>query len=268
MLIKKEKRKMNEDFSDTDDESLTDNEKCTGNLQSDSNKSESKEKIKTEIPSLLESETYRPVEVDFEVDLNNLTEDEELWMVQCPVSLNPKTLKNKVFFVESSEFIFKVEDQKYSVTTNIHKIPPITCVTPSEEADCFRANILKPVGLMVIKEDLEVPEIAFTSTTKQRKRPNSSRVRHPLFGGDYEDELDIRRRLTSYSYAVDREIVIPSKKKKKKKKKDKKNVLEEEQKNNGIELKCISPGHSQSNALSEQGVDSAEKPKKKKKKMN
>jgi hypothetical protein len=40
------------------------------------------------MPSLLKDEEYGLVKIRSELEIENLTEEEEIWMVQCPISVS------------------------------------------------------------------------------------------------------------------------------------------------------------------------------------
>ena len=57
------------------------------------------------MPSLLKDEEYGLVKIRSELEIENLTEEEEIWMVQCPISVSVQlwihfiridTIQNKI----------------------------------------------------------------------------------------------------------------------------------------------------------------------------
>lgn len=158
--------------------------------------------------------------------LEHLTEDDEVWMMQCPVFVNPQDLKGKkIMFGETSEFAIKTKDGKEqlyetSSYTDINK--SLSCLLPTGKSGQLVAKVVEPVGLIVIKQkicvvDLEDDDDNDDDDPVPTKRnfnniPTDLKIRHPLFGSGFQEELDAR------SIIIEDNV---KKKKKKHKSKDK-----------------------------------------------
>lgn len=177
-----------------------------------------------EMPSLLKDEEYGLVKIRSELEIENLTEEEEIWMVQCPISLNPQDLENeKLVFGGTSAFTLQLEDLvKYETKSYVGINKPVSCLLPSREKGSLKAKVLQPEGFMVIMEKVDVPEVKMTpSKPSNIQTPKGLRGRHPLFGYDYKEELEVRTQFASQHRRLLHEdfLMQPKRIKKEKKKK-------------------------------------------------
>ncbi|XP_021922113.1 uncharacterized protein LOC110830970 isoform X3 [Zootermopsis nevadensis] len=176
----------------------------------------------TEIPSLLTDEDYGTFKLGGTLKFGDLTEEEDIWMVQCPISLNPQCLEDKeLVFGGTSEFTLQNSAHKYETTSYVDRIKPVLCLLPNKKG-VYKAKVLQPEGLMVITEQVEVPELKIALPKQSNFQiPKGLKVRHPLFGRDYEKELEVRKKVTSQNRRMVHEdlLIQPQMLKKEKRKK-------------------------------------------------
>ncbi|XP_063226650.1 uncharacterized protein PF3D7_1225600-like [Bacillus rossius redtenbacheri] len=143
--------------------------------------------------------------------LEDLTEDEEVYLVQCPNSVQPETLRNQLLVSPAASRI-SVDGQVLEVSSHSHCSQALTFVLPSREDHNCRLVLVKPAGQIVIREHIDVPQPS-ASVAKKRNvmLPVGLKMRHPLLGADYEKELE------SYNESLQRQGNNSKLKKKKKK---------------------------------------------------
>ncbi|XP_023710902.1 uncharacterized protein LOC111866307 isoform X2 [Cryptotermes secundus] len=177
-----------------------------------------------ETSSLLSNEEYSLVTIGGASELENLTEEEEIWMIQCPISINPQDLQNEeLVFGGKSDFTLQLGDgEKYETACYVDRKKPVPCLLPGRKKGSFKAKVLQPEGLIVIMEKVEIPELKITLPKQSNFQiPNGLTVRHPLFGQDYKEDLTAQKGFTNqHRRMIHEDLLIKPNRIKKEKKKD------------------------------------------------
>ncbi|XP_017886399.1 uncharacterized protein LOC108628762 [Ceratina calcarata] len=139
------------------------------------------------INELVEGENLIIESTDSTFTLEDLSDNEDVWIMDIPRTIDPIELKGQTLtFGEKSKF--KVKDEKYCAVN--HEVKSnVTCIFNTNSVKSrYKAVNVKPVGTIGVRKKL-----SSVSKTKSMQIENYSvpfpknlRTRHPLFGVSYE----------------------------------------------------------------------------------
>ncbi|XP_021922112.1 uncharacterized protein LOC110830970 isoform X2 [Zootermopsis nevadensis] len=137
----------------------------------------------TEIPSLLTDEDYGTFKLGGTLKFGDLTEEEDIWMVQCPISLNPQCLEDKeLVFGGTSEFTLQNSAHKYETTSYVDRIKPVLCLLPNKKG-VYKANYEKELEVRkkvtsqnrrMVHEDLLIQPQMLKKEKRKKSRSSKS----------------------------------------------------------------------------------------------
>nr|CAD7428192.1 unnamed protein product [Timema monikensis] len=181
-------------------------------------------------------------EVDYKAPMlwcEELTDDNDVWLVQCPNTIEPECLVNQQFSLSGVTELPINPGQQLQVSSFHRHSEPLTCVLPSNKnlsfttglspdrvcpaspaslpynakprcsSECtdwpgVRAKtsplperphvqatvVVEPAGLLLVKEQVQIPPTIIPSGQKGPVPfPKQLKIRHPLFGSEYINEL-------------------------------------------------------------------------------
>lgn len=155
------------------------------------------------VPSVANSHDIETLE-NFIQERNNLksiplpkadliTEDDDLWLIQCPSTLNIDSLKDVPIF-NSSKNKIKIPNTKYEcVVIEKESRQNLMLVLPSVNKDSTSINNYKLKGKFIVREKLKSQPDAIV---KEEERinvpfPSDLKIRHTLFGADFENHINL-----------------------------------------------------------------------------
>ncbi|GLV32436.1 uncharacterized protein CBL_00855 [Carabus blaptoides fortunei] len=127
--------------------------------------------------------------------LEDLNEDEEVWLMQCPKVLAPNLLVGQKLKLDKNvKLKMKVGSNKYECISERSNDLNI-CVVASESArnQNLAAKIVKPAGTIVIHQMLKDKSPVRIETPDRTKveAPANLKTRHPIFGANYEAKIKL-----------------------------------------------------------------------------
>ncbi|XP_078052935.1 uncharacterized protein LOC144478679 [Augochlora pura] len=139
------------------------------------------------IDDLVKKESLIVESTDPTFNLDNLSDSEDIWIMEIPGTIDPKELKGQtLMFGEKSKL--KIKEEKY-YAVNHNSRSNITCVFNTGKVKSqYKTVNVKPMGTISIRRKL-----SGISKTKPMQIENTSvpfpenlKVRHPIFGVSYE----------------------------------------------------------------------------------
>nr|CAD7400696.1 unnamed protein product [Timema cristinae] len=132
-------------------------------------------------------------EVDYKAPMlwcEELTDDNDVWLVQCPNTIEPECLVNQQFSLSGVTELPINPGQQLQVSSFHRHSEPLTCVLPSNKNLSFTTVVVEPAGLLLVKEQVQIPPTIIPSGQKGPVPfPKQLKIRHPLFGSEYINEL-------------------------------------------------------------------------------
>ncbi|XP_066586792.1 uncharacterized protein [Prorops nasuta] len=126
-------------------------------------------------------------------NLEELSDNEEFWLMDIPKTVDPKQLKEQSIAL-GSKSKFKVKDEKY-YTANCSNKFNITCIFKTGKREPrFKTVNIKPEGSIVLRKKLSnMPKVKPTSVISASVPfPQNLKPRHPLFGVVYDDIVKVK----------------------------------------------------------------------------
>ncbi|XP_017762051.1 PREDICTED: uncharacterized protein LOC108552153 [Eufriesea mexicana] len=142
------------------------------------------------INDLIQKEDLIVETTDTTFSLDDLSDNEDIWIMDIPGTVDPKELKGQtLMFGEKSKF--KIKEERYC-TVNHEVKCNVTCVLHTGKVKSrYKTVNMKPAGTITVRRKL-----SSISKTKPMQIENCSvpfpknlRIRHPLFGVSYEGNV-------------------------------------------------------------------------------
>ncbi|KAJ8681846.1 hypothetical protein QAD02_017638 [Eretmocerus hayati] len=136
------------------------------------------------VDELVKKGTLTPeLELQSTFNLENLDQDEELWVIDIPGTINPLQLKGQSLQLgEKSKF--KVGEERYCASNRGSK-SSLTCVfKTNDESRMYKTVNIKPSGILSIRRKLSgtsKKKVQFETSTAV-PYPKNIKLRHPFFG--------------------------------------------------------------------------------------
>lgn len=126
----------------------------------------------------------------FTFDLDDISDNEELWIIDIPKTIDPSHLKGQsLTFGDKSKI--KIGDERFSVVNRNIK-DSLTCVfNSSKQKGRYKTVNIKPAGSLTVQRKLSsITKIKAEHTERTGVPfPKNLKVRHPLFGAVYKDKI-------------------------------------------------------------------------------
>ncbi|XP_034179359.2 uncharacterized protein LOC117603895 [Osmia lignaria lignaria] len=142
------------------------------------------------IDELVKEEDLIVESTDSTFTLDDISDSEDMWIMDIPRTIDPKELKNQTLvFGEKSKF--KIREERYCAVNNDVK-HSITCVFNTDKVKSrYKTVNIKPAGAITIRRKL-----SSVSKVKPMQIENCSvpfpknlKTRHPLFGVSFEGKV-------------------------------------------------------------------------------
>nr|CAD7195882.1 unnamed protein product [Timema douglasi] len=125
-------------------------------------------------------------EMDYKAPMlwcEELTDDNDVWLVQCPNTIEPECLVNQQFSLSGVTELSINPGQQLQVSSFHRHSEPLTCVLPSNKNLSFTTVVVEPAGLLLVKEQVQIPPTIIPPGQKGPVPfPKQLKIRHPLFG--------------------------------------------------------------------------------------
>ncbi|XP_032663336.1 uncharacterized protein LOC116840581 [Odontomachus brunneus] len=140
---------------------------------------------------LIERETL-VVESSESFSLNDISDNEEIWIMDIPKSIDPKELHGQKITLGDKSKI-KIKGERYCTTAHNFKCN-ITCVlSTGKEEPLYKTVNIKPAGLLTVRRKLSVASkmkpISSDKNSSIPLFPNELKIRHPLLGINYDSKV-------------------------------------------------------------------------------
>lgn len=136
--------------------------------------------------------------------VNDLSDDDEIWICEIPTSIDVNTLIGKSVKLGSKRSSIKTEQKEIEcVSTKLEKTSRVyenvlSVVLPGKNSQLAMRNI-KPIGRLTIHEKITDTEADIELTPTNRHEctifPDSLTVRHPLFGRNFASEINVNEKI-------------------------------------------------------------------------
>ncbi|CAH0382174.1 unnamed protein product [Bemisia tabaci] len=124
----------------------------------------------------------------------DITENDEIWVIQCPKFVNPELLIGNSFNLSKKSAVkckkndgSNIQLDSYPVNANAES-SKINLLLPSQEEEILKIKVANLQGKLILTEQVEVPEIDYealrNSQPEEISFPSNLKVRHPLLGLD------------------------------------------------------------------------------------
>nr|CAD7405657.1 unnamed protein product [Timema poppensis] len=139
-------------------------------------------------------------EMDYKAPMlwcEELTDDNDVWLVQCPNTIEPECLVNQQFSLSGVTELSINPGQQLQVSSFHRHSEPLTCVLPSNKNLSFTTGmvalknnfdavvVVEPAGLLLVKEQVQIPPTIIPPGQKGPVPfPKQLKIRHPLFGSE------------------------------------------------------------------------------------
>ncbi|KAF3424416.1 hypothetical protein E2986_07899 [Frieseomelitta varia] len=149
------------------------------------------------INDLVQQEDLIAETTDTTFDLDDLSDSEDIWIMDIPGTVNPQELKGQTLvFGEKSKF--KINEEKYYAVNHEVKCN-VTCVFHAGKMKSqYKTVNMKPAGTITVRRKLSNVSKIEPMQIKNCSVPfpKNLRTRHPLFGVQYKalyiiDELQL-----------------------------------------------------------------------------
>ncbi|XP_043790628.1 uncharacterized protein LOC122713883 isoform X1 [Apis laboriosa] len=142
------------------------------------------------INDLIQGENLIVETTDSTFNLDDLSDNEDIWIMDIPTTIDPKELKGQtLIFGEKSKF--KVNDEKYCAVNQEVKCN-VTCVLHTGKVKSqYKTVNLKPTGTITVRRKLSsIPKTKPIQIENcSVPFPKNLKIRHPLFGVSYEGNV-------------------------------------------------------------------------------
>nr|CAD7595458.1 unnamed protein product [Timema genevievae] len=132
-------------------------------------------------------------ELDYKAPMlwcEELTDDNDVWLVQCPNTIEPESLVNQRFSLSGVTELSVNPGQQLQVSSFHRHSEPLTCVLPSNKNLSFTTVVVEPAGLLLVKEQVQIPPTIIPPGQKGPVPfPKQLKIRHPLFGSEESRKL-------------------------------------------------------------------------------
>ncbi|KAK3913338.1 hypothetical protein KUF71_022792 [Frankliniella fusca] len=124
----------------------------------------------------------------------DLGSDDEIWLLQCPKSMDVNALKKQYINLASDSEI-QLEDgpsfKRFSISPEQHGSNTINCVLPLREGNKFQISSHPVKGKVVVQEHIHVPKLRMPEASAKAPVPfpTGLKVRHPLLGVGFEEHI-------------------------------------------------------------------------------
>ncbi|XP_068081903.1 uncharacterized protein [Anabrus simplex] len=128
------------------------------------------------------------------VALEDISNDDEVWLVQCPVDVMEEALKGQCFYIGNNQDCNLLSSNgrcklKVKVSAAAKKTS-FSCLVPSREQGCLKSVVLPSAGHIVlsesVSEDQSPEEMSLPAPVVSSKcvhsLPTNLKLRHPLLG--------------------------------------------------------------------------------------
>lgn len=165
---------------------------------------------------LLLQETFQdkePLQVDdASLSVEDIGSDDEIWLLQCPYSMDISALKKRSINL-SSENEIQMEDgptfKRFSIIPQKKSNDSINCLLPLRSLpNQFQISCLPIKGKVVINEHIHVPKLRLPEAGSKEcvPFPSGLKVRHPLLGTEYKQHIADARKTLQESALLQRQI--------------------------------------------------------------
>ncbi|PBC30273.1 CCR4-NOT transcription complex subunit [Apis cerana cerana] len=140
------------------------------------------------IDDLIQGENLIVETTDSTFNLDDLSDNEDIWIMDIPTTIDPRELKGQTLvFGEKSKF--KINDEKYCAVNQEVKCN-VTCVLHTDKVKSrYKTVNLKPAGTITVRRKLSsIPKTKPIQIENcSVPFPKNLKIRHPLFGVSYEE---------------------------------------------------------------------------------
>ncbi|KAF3424415.1 hypothetical protein E2986_07899 [Frieseomelitta varia] len=144
------------------------------------------------INDLVQQEDLIAETTDTTFDLDDLSDSEDIWIMDIPGTVNPQELKGQTLvFGEKSKF--KINEEKYYAVNHEVKCN-VTCVFHAGKMKSqYKTVNMKPAGTITVRRKLSNVSKIEPMQIKNCSVPfpKNLRTRHPLFGVQYKGNIGI-----------------------------------------------------------------------------
>ncbi|KYN13673.1 PREDICTED: uncharacterized protein LOC108766439 [Trachymyrmex cornetzi] len=150
------------------------------------------------LKEIVEKETLNEENVSSTFNLEDVSDSEEIWIMDIPRLVDPQELHGQTIVFENKSK-FKIKDERYYIVAH-NTNHNVTCVLNSKkDAPQYKTVNIKPAGFLSVRRKLsEAPEVKPVSTESSGVQfPNNLRKRHPLFGVIPKRERSSKKRNSS-----------------------------------------------------------------------
>ncbi|XP_046585850.1 uncharacterized protein LOC107226779 [Neodiprion lecontei] len=180
--------------NDKNEENVSDSQEQTDVQQNDQPIETLQETIKrpSNLPDFQRQESLIEDYSKVSFALNDLSDDDEIFIMDVPKTVNPKELKGQKIRLWGKNKL-QIANQLYE--TYEEDPTNISCVFSIDGEQCsYKAVNLTPVGCMRVRQKLPKSlHIEMASVEKITVPfPENLKVRHPLFGAAYEDKINTK----------------------------------------------------------------------------
>lgn len=135
-------------------------------------------------------ETIKSKSTKAAFNLQDIDSDDEVWLVQCPRTVNIKNLLGQKLVV--GQTLQTVADNIECISESFSQEKFMTMF--SGDSKLKQSLAFKPAGKIVIREKFNVPEIELSDYELSKSTvpfPKGLKVRHPIHGADYNDRINL-----------------------------------------------------------------------------
>ncbi|KYQ47304.1 hypothetical protein ALC60_13704 [Trachymyrmex zeteki] len=135
------------------------------------------------LKEIVEKETLNEENVSSTFNLEDVSDSEEIWIMDIPRLVDPQELHGRTIVFENKSK-FKIKNERYCIVPH-NTNHNVTCVLNSQkDAPQYKTVNIKPTGFLSVRRKLsEAPEVKPVSTESPSVQfPDNLRTRDPLFG--------------------------------------------------------------------------------------
>ncbi|KAK9871832.1 hypothetical protein WA026_014289 [Henosepilachna vigintioctopunctata] len=118
-----------------------------------------------------------------------LGSDDEVYLLQLPKTINPKIMEG-ISFSLSKKSKLKLGSEKYCIRPQSHNSNLILTSTNT-------MRTIRPLATLKMEkhQKLKKPEEVVYVESKKQPLPNSIKIRHPLFGAEYQSKIELEKQI-------------------------------------------------------------------------
>ncbi|KMQ87148.1 hypothetical protein RF55_13650 [Lasius niger] len=147
------------------------------------------------LQEIARKETLEEENISCTFSLEDLSDSEDIWIMDLPRSIDPQELHGQMITLEDKSK-FKIKDERYCmIAQNMNY--NVTCVFNTKKTShVYKTVNIKPAGSLTIRRKLSgAPEVKPVSVENSGVQfPNYLKTRHPLFGVIRERKRRSRKR--------------------------------------------------------------------------